>query len=60
MTPIMLYFQIELKKGKEKMKKILLTIMNIDYWKKQEKQFVIAMILMGLFNFSLVVLMINK
>lgn len=42
------------------MKKILLTVLNINYWEKHEKQFVIAMILMGLFNLSLVIFMINR
>ena len=42
------------------MKRILLTVMNVNYWKKQEKQFVIAMILMGLFNLSLVIVMLNR
>jgi len=42
------------------MKKILLTVMNVDYWKKQEKSFVIAMMLMGLFNLSLVIALIYR
>ena len=42
------------------MKKIFLTVLNINYWKKQEKQFVIAMILMGLLNLFLVIFMINR
>lgn len=42
------------------MKKILLTVMNVDYWKKQEKSFVIAMTLMGVFNFFIVITMLYR
>ena len=42
------------------MKKILLTAINVDFWKKQEKSFVIAMMLIGVFNLTLVILMLNQ
>ncbi len=46
-------------KGRE-MKRILLKVMNIKHWKKQEKSFVIAMILMGVFNFFIVFTMLYR
>jgi hypothetical protein len=42
------------------MTKILLTVMSVNYWKNQEKSFVIAMILMGLFNLSIVAVMLYR
>jgi hypothetical protein len=44
--------------GEEKMKKVLLTVMNVCHWEKHEKSFVISMILMGLFNLCIVSFML--
>jgi len=35
-------------------------LVRIDNWEKEEKSFVIAMMLMVVFNFTLVVFMLNK
>ncbi|MEN8194125.1 MAG: hypothetical protein ABFS12_14980 [Bacteroidota bacterium] len=40
------------------MKRRVLKIMSANYWKKNEKSFVIAMIFMGVFNFSIVLTML--
>ncbi|HEY9128966.1 MAG TPA: hypothetical protein VIN02_03950 [Sulfurovum sp.] len=42
------------------MKRMLIRLVRIDNWEKQEKSFVIAMMLMVVFNFALVVFMLNK
>lgn len=39
------------------MKKVLLTVINVNRWKKHEKSFVITMMLMGLFNLFIVTFM---
>lgn len=51
---------IRVKKGRKTMKKVLLTVMSVNYWKNQEKSFVIAMIMMGLFNLSIVGVMLYR
>ena len=48
------------KKGREKMKRILVKAMNVRHWKNHEKSFVIAMILMGVFNFFIVITMLYR
>jgi hypothetical protein len=40
--------------------KSLVGIMHVNNWKKQEKSFVIAMVLMGIFNLSIVLIMLYR
>ncbi len=42
------------------MKRILLKVMNVNHWEKQEKSFVIAMIFMGVFNLFIVTTMLYR
>ncbi len=42
------------------MKRMLTRLVRIDNWEKQEKSFVIAMMMMVVFNFALVVFMLNR
>ncbi len=44
--------------GREKMKRVLLTVVNVSHWKKHEKTFVISMMLMGIFNLFFVYFML--
>ncbi len=41
------------------MKEILLKVVSVDYWEKQEKSFVFAMMIMGVFNLVLVLFMLS-
>jgi|GEM_PF-2536046 len=40
------------------MKKLLLRVMHVSHWKKHEKIFVIAMMLVGIFNLFIVSFML--
>ena len=42
------------------MKKMLIRLAKIDNWEKEEKLFVIAMIMMAIFNFALVLFLLTK
>lgn len=46
--------------GDVTMKRMILRLINIENWEKQEKTFVIAMMIMVLFNFSVVIYMLNR
>ena len=48
------------KKGERNNEKKLLRVMQVANFKKQEKSFVIAIILMGIFNFSIIIFMLNS
>jgi len=42
------------------MKKLLLSVMYVNVWKQEEKSLVVAMLLMGVFNLSIVIVMLNR
>jgi len=42
------------------MKKALFSVVNVSHWKKEEKLFVISMMLMGMFNLFIVSLMLHN
>lgn len=59
MTLTMLYSASKVKKGsKRAMKKRVQKLLSVI--NKQERSFIIAMVLMGTFNFILIYFMINK
>lgn len=42
------------------MKKMLLRVINVNAWKQEEKSLVVAMLLMGVLNLSIVIVMLNR